>query len=281
MFELWKIVSPAEGSQKKVLEYILEGRCKHHDLGKFSPAEVLGYYYKFVYDVPEAGLITDTQTIQSQFWAQALNHHYCENDHHPYYWSLCSFPNVQKNARMPKAAMLESVFDMLACRVQRNLRALSDDKVVEVCPEQLMSIPQKYLEKFDGQIDEINLYLFDWIINLNDLMSEASEIWTALVKWQSDKGIFLLPRKYQNLTYQEALIETSWLEDWSNLIAAMNPQLPLDPLNPMNTEQSVILVDSKEQFDDSDGVGPNLNSNVEHFLLNEPVVLEHFQLLNT
>ena len=73
-----------------------------------------------------------------------------------------------------------------------------------------MSIPQKYLEKFDGQIDEINLYLFDWIISLNDLMSEASEIWTALVKWQSDKGIFLLPRKYQNLTYQEVLIETSW-----------------------------------------------------------------------
>jgi hypothetical protein len=92
----------------------------------------------------------------------------------------------------------------------------------------------------------------------------------------------LFPRKYQNLTYQERLIETSWIEDWSHLIAEMNPQLPLNPRNPMKAElQSVILIDDEEQFDVGDGVDPNLNSTVEHFLLNEPVVLEHFQLLNT
>jgi hypothetical protein len=272
MFELWKLVSPSEGSQKKALECILEGRCKHHDLSKFSSAEVLGYYYKFVCDVPEGhcvshvfedvyrcrelfqsmleesqkkpleyiladycqhntlskftptivlgydgGLITDNQAVQ--LWAQALKHHYCV---------LYSSPK-QKNTQMSKAAMLESVFDMLAYRIQRNLRVLPETKVVEVCPEQLMSIPQKYLEKFGGQIDEINLYLFDWVMSLNKLMSEKPlacagiqyETWTALVKWQSDKGVLLFPRKKKNLTDQERLIETSWVEDWGHLLAEL------------------------------------------------------------
>jgi hypothetical protein len=181
---------------------------------------------------------------------------------------------------MSKAAMLESIFDMLASRIQRSLRVLPEDEVVEVCPEQLMSIPQKYLEKFDGQIDEINLYLFDWVISLNKVMTLSEkplvcgsvpyETWTALTKWQSDKGVLLFPRKYDNLTYQERLIQTSWLDDWSHLLAQMNPQLPLNPLSPLNPElQSVILVDDEEQFDVGDGVDPNLNSTVEQFLLLE------------
>jgi hypothetical protein len=43
MFELWKLVSSAGTSQKNALEYILEdileGCCKHHDLSKFTPAD--------------------------------------------------------------------------------------------------------------------------------------------------------------------------------------------------------------------------------------------------
>jgi hypothetical protein len=82
------------------------------------------------------------------------------------------------------------------------------------------------------------------------------------------EGGLITDRKYENRTYQERLIETSWLEDWSTLITELNPQLPLDPLNKMNQKRSVILVDNAEQFDDSDAVDYNLNSTV-----NEPVVL--------
>ena len=69
---------------------------------------------------------------------------------------------------MPPVVHREAILDMLACHLERS----DEDSVLY--PEELMSIPEHYLDQFgDGSTkDFVYMYLFAWATRLADMIEK-------------------------------------------------------------------------------------------------------------
>ena len=117
-----------------------------HDLSKFSAVEALGYAVKFGRENSSKPLKNSRHIAM---WESALKHHYDNNPHHPQFHS---------GQDMPRHYLLESVIDMLGCRLERNLAGHSDLKI-----EDIFKIPDTYLERYTAS-DRVRVkaYLSQW-----------------------------------------------------------------------------------------------------------------------
>lgn len=110
----------------------LQARVTYHDLSKFHPVEMLGYSIMFGPTGRFRQLDTDWEKY---LWNKALQHHYCANGHHP---------ENTAGRPMGKLDLQESVIDMLACRLERNLNPSGD--VIPV--SSMFSMEDRYLTRY-------------------------------------------------------------------------------------------------------------------------------------
>lgn len=108
----------------------LHRRILSHDLSKFSVIEAKGYALKF--GGKKNAELTSGRDVAA--WIAALEHHYKVSDHHPQH-------NVGQD--MPHYARLESVVDMLGCRLQRNLSGQPN-----VTPSDIFNVPAVFLDRY-------------------------------------------------------------------------------------------------------------------------------------
>lgn len=128
------------------LHGILKERMIKHDLSKFSAAEVLGYALKFGAGNREL----DGEEILT--WENSLSHHQSENDHHPQYFQ-------EKN--MPEISLIESVLDMLACRMERNISCENTSV------DNIFAIPDIYLSRYSKtDRNRVSAFLKSWCEDL-------------------------------------------------------------------------------------------------------------------
>jgi hypothetical protein len=214
VFELWELVSPEEEPAKTALSHLLRRRVQEHDLSKFSAHEALGYHYLFHAKSAPRALSFPTKEA---LWEKALDHHYRGNDHHPQYWFKyrCPTHDSRSQGTMPWPALVESVLDMVASRLQRSL---SDQHMI--CPEQLMAVPQQFLTRYDQQKIEVNKYLFDWGTKLSDLLRwihgpGATVLGAPLQAWQDRYGILFEDRDAVSNPDGSA---NPWEEDWQTVV---------------------------------------------------------------
>lgn len=109
----------------------LADRVLCHDLSKYSYGEVLGYAVMFGDGSETFRSLTDPD--ENREWKKALSHHFSNNDHHPEYFldnicpfsadKICVSPSILSLApRVAKYVLVESIFDMLACRGERSMK---------------------------------------------------------------------------------------------------------------------------------------------------------------
>ena len=75
-----------------------------HDLSKYLPKEILGYYIRDCADLPH---IPEERMLVTS----AMQAHWQENDHHAGYYD----PNA--SSRMSESALVEAVLNMVAHRL--------------------------------------------------------------------------------------------------------------------------------------------------------------------
>jgi hypothetical protein len=109
----------------------LKEKIINHDLSKFSAVEALGYGYRF-------GRKDSSQPLKNKthiaLWDAALKHHYESNPHHP---------EFSKGKNMNELDLVESIVDMLGCRMQRNLAGHAHSTVADI-----FAVPPVYLNRY-------------------------------------------------------------------------------------------------------------------------------------
>lgn len=116
-----------------------------HDLSKFSAVEIVGYSLKFGR--------SDGQELKKAShiakWELALQHHYKENAHHPQH---------RADGKMTSLYLIESIIDMLACRMQRNLSGHPGSST-----EDIFKVPDTFLNRYtDHDKQRVSYYLRSW-----------------------------------------------------------------------------------------------------------------------
>ena len=117
-------------------------RILHHDLSKFSAVESIGYTIKFH---RKNGVQNDRE---KKSWDLAFYHHCTHNDHHPEFFKM---------GDMNHCALLESIIDMLACRIEKDI------EINNVTVHSILDIPKKYLERYTiADKKKVSKYLIEW-----------------------------------------------------------------------------------------------------------------------
>ena len=118
-----------------------------HDLSKFSSVEALGYGLKFGRSQP----LKSKREITA--WDTALQHHYENNPHHPQF---------DAGNNMSHLFLLESIIDMLGCRMER---VLVPDKAST--PDDIFQIPDSFLNRYnDHDKEKVKGYLSKWSVDV-------------------------------------------------------------------------------------------------------------------
>ena len=117
----------------------------HHDLSKFSAVEIIGYSLKFSQkegkELKKASHITR--------WELALQHHYQNNAHHPQHRS---------DGRMTTLSLIESIIDILACRMAVNLAGHAESTT-----EDIFNVPTTSLNGYtESDEKKVTFYLKSW-----------------------------------------------------------------------------------------------------------------------
>ena len=188
-YTLWRECIPDGDEDVKMLAHDLYRRVKIHDLSKYGPYEALGYHYKFGKDSPMEPL-----SEEDKEWARALSHHYCHNDHHPEYFT--PNPRGDNTTRcMSLRGLVESVLDMVACRLARTLKQQN-----RLCPAQILAIPGNYLERYfsgsdGGDYNRIVTMLVEWADRLDELLASrlvypmpVLDAWERATGFKLDEG---------------------------------------------------------------------------------------------
>ena len=220
MQELWEISGPPTGNL--TLRAELTDRVRRHDITKYGPHECLGYFLKW-------SLQRVLTTKEEDCWQRALNHHYCQNDHHPEFFTQGSFVMAGEEPLMdmPEAALIEACIDMLARRLELDLQ---HKRATGIHPTELFAIPTRFLNRFGVIKEEVALYLFDWGAKLADMVC-SSRWWsttrcsTQLQDWQKKWGVKLmsLEPSYELLTEEVRKEEKQWRKDWQDILHLAMP----------------------------------------------------------
>lgn len=156
----------ADSIESVIREQLLE-LVLIHDLSKFSAVEALGYGLKF--GRPD-GLVKEKE---KNAWENALHHHYEHNPHHP--------PS-DPGKNMHNIYLLESLIDMLACRVER---VLSMDETTT--PEAIFKVPDTFLERYtDRDKKRARFHLNKWSDDVT-LSPHRKELAQALLHYKIKK----------------------------------------------------------------------------------------------
>jgi len=105
-----------------------------HDLSKYSLAEAVGYTQRWVHKQ------------DGDSWQQALGHHYSAHPHHPQWFTIAR----TGDGRMTRAALQESLVDMVACRWERELKGRED-----AADSELVDIAPGFLERYEREDREL------------------------------------------------------------------------------------------------------------------------------
>ena len=104
----------------------------NHDLSKFSATEAIGYGYKFGRKNVNSVELKNPKHIA--MWEDALKHHHINNAHHPEHTPHCPLSFF---------VLIESVLDLLACRMGKKLAGKLDST-----PNDIFDIPPMYIERY-------------------------------------------------------------------------------------------------------------------------------------
>lgn len=220
VYDLWRICLPGiPNRDRDYPECDLSQRIKEHDLSKYGPWEALGYHYKFGKGIP-----MDEDSEEGDEWRRTLSHHYRNNDHHPQYFEM-NRSHASESRIMSVGGRLESVMDMIACRLERTL---NDQK--HLCPAQIMSIPCENLYRYTCGMDmdggDFRLVLkmmFQWAKSLENLLvTRLTDPLPALDTWERTTGFQLNDGKWAKIGPTELktgykILENGdhvMLEDW-------------------------------------------------------------------
>ena len=136
------------------LHAILKERILKHDLSKFSAEEVLGYALKF------GGGTKDLEGEDKVTWEGSLSHHLCHNDHHPQFYC---------GKDMQDHALFESMLDMLACRMERDISCENTSV------KNIFAIPDMYLLRYSKtDRKRVSAYLRSWCESVTDFIVTTS-----------------------------------------------------------------------------------------------------------
>jgi len=105
-------------------------RVKLHDLSKYGPLEAMGYSIMF----GPTGNFRELQGKEKDLWEKAVASHFKSNPHHPQH---------TEDGLMKKEDLVESLLDMMACRLERTLKGKQF-----INASQLMNIPKEYLWRY-------------------------------------------------------------------------------------------------------------------------------------
>jgi len=133
----------------------LEERIRIHDLSKYGPSEALGYSIMFKDSESVRPLVGEDKII----WDKAVNSHYMNNSHHP---------EFSRPSTMKMTALTESLIDMLACRLERNLREHNTLTAAD-----LFHIPKEYLHRFhSSDMVRIKNLMASWSQTIDNMARE-------------------------------------------------------------------------------------------------------------
>jgi hypothetical protein len=122
-----------------------------HDLSKFSAVEALGYGVKF----GRKGELTKETEVK--VWEKALQNHYKKNPHHP---------EFNRNEDMDHIYLLESILDMLACRMERVLTPSEKS----ASAEDIFDVPDTFLNRYtDHDKKRVRHYLNKWCLDVTSV----------------------------------------------------------------------------------------------------------------
>ena len=150
----------------------MDTRIHIHDLSKFGPREALGYSIMF----GDRGQYRTLEGDELKIWEQALHHHYKNNTHHPQYYG---------QNQMQTADIEESVLDMLACRLERDLKEFET-----LDANTILNIPPNYLLRYHTSDQcKVNNTIAHWLIHLNRLFNNhTDQQGLALQEWMAKSG---------------------------------------------------------------------------------------------
>ncbi|KAK3106134.1 hypothetical protein FSP39_013420 [Pinctada imbricata] len=125
-----KFVKKSFERLKKYLTHMKADDAEKHDLTKFTMAQAVGYTARWVHGV------------DNKAWQSALEHHYCNEPHHPQYYG--------HGGRMEMRYLEESLVDMAACRWERQLGGAEDAQTRD-----LVTFNPVFLKRYHDEDREI------------------------------------------------------------------------------------------------------------------------------
>ena len=139
-------------------DLLSEAEVKIHDISKYGPVEAPGYGVMF-------GILDRDNQLKGamrELWYTGLEHHLASNLHHP---------QSVEGKPMEKKYLTESLIDMLACCLERDLIGKPKVTVSEV-----MDLDEKYLRRYlDVDRQEVKKMLQDWKLKLKKMTSCPSQ----------------------------------------------------------------------------------------------------------
>ena len=120
-----------------------------HDLSKFSAVEIIGYSLKF--SKKEGKELKKNSDIAR--WESALQHHYDNNAHHPQH---------RADGKMSTIFLIESIIDMLACRMERNLAGHPESST-----EDIFNVPSTFFNRYtESDRRKVSFYVRSWSVDV-------------------------------------------------------------------------------------------------------------------
>ena len=153
---------------------------KVHDWSKYGPDEAIGYGIMFGVNKKFRKL----NEMEAVFWERSLKSHFASNSHHPQYHTKAGSDKLEP---MDKINMVESVIDMLACVLERELE---ESKVVKV--NEFFEISDKFLERYlPSDREAVKQFLGKAKESVNTCVrgrSEDSKLDEGLKNWERQAG---------------------------------------------------------------------------------------------
>lgn len=156
----------------------LRERINHHDMSKYGPNEALGYHFKF------SSPLSKMTFSENNEWLLSLDSHYQKNSHHPEFHS---------ETMMGHGDLVESVIDMIACRLERNLKTYAT-----VCPVEIFAVKQEFLTRYKLNDGEEHMFEFvvkmlvRWARSLEKIVNYRMIDYTPkLDQWEQQTGLVL------------------------------------------------------------------------------------------
>ena len=118
---------------------------------------------------------------------------------------------------------------------------------MDLCPEQLVSVPDQFLERFGSRKREVGVILFDWATRLADMLHTAQGL-QVLQDWGDTYDFPLICRRTPGFAERDNLdADIEWRDSWMSLMALCMGEKPDETATGAATQPPS---SSQETFDD-------------------------------